>query len=73
MLLWFIGNYIYSNGLMPKKQGNGNEGKEEEGEEDIKFCMELCKAAFQLESIPGFRPQMHYILQVDLVNYAQGH
>ena len=46
MLLWFIGNYINSNGLMLKKQGNRKEGKKEE---DIKFCMELCKAAFQLE------------------------
>jgi hypothetical protein len=55
MLLWFIGNYIYSNKLMLKKQGSGKERKkkneegEGEGEDDNKFCMELCKAAFQLE------------------------
>jgi hypothetical protein len=51
MLLWFIGNYIYSNKLMLKKQGRGKERKkkEGEGEDDNKFCMELCKAAFQLE------------------------
>lgn len=38
-MLWFIGNYIYSNKLMLKKQGSGKERKKKTKKEKEKEKM----------------------------------